>query len=134
MGLLFLPLFLSAQISDENIPESIAQYFRINRLGPELLSVDVFEHPQSGHVLKIKVAARRCTSDQDLVFAFAAASAVANLAEQKIELFWIDMEVDFKETEITTALAPARCTIDAIILNEGARSWWQDCLEFLWVQ
>jgi len=132
--LLLLPLFLSAQISDENIPKSIAQYFRLNRLGPELLSVDVFEHPKSGRVLRIRVLARRCQSEKALVFAFAAASAVANLAKEEIELFWIDVEVRFKEIEITTALAPAKCTVDAIIQKEGSESWWQECLEFLWVQ
>jgi len=128
------PLLLSAQISDENIPKSIAQYFRLNRLGPELLSVDVFEHPKSGRVLKIRVFARRCQSEKALVFAFTAAAAVANLAEQKIELIWIDVDVRFKEIETTTALAPAKCTIAAIIHKEGSESWWQDCLEFLWVQ
>ena len=128
------PLLLSAQIADENIPGSIAQYFRINRLGPELLSVDIFEHPQSGRVLKIRVFARRCQSEKALLFAFAAASVVANLADKEIKLFWIDVDVRFKEIETTTALAPANCTIDAIVHKNGAEIWWQDCLVFLWVQ
>ena len=132
--MLILPLFVSAQISDENIPNSIDQYFRINRLGPELLSVDVFEHPKSGRVLRIRVLGRRSQSEKDMVFAFTAASAVANLAEKEIELIWVDVEIRFKEIETTTALAPAKCTIDAIILQKGADTWWQDCLEFLWAQ
>lgn len=131
---LFFPLLLSAQITDAHIPRSIAQYFRINRLGPELVSVDVFEHPKSGRVLKIQVAARRTQSEKDLAFALAAASAVANLADQEIELFWVDMEIRFKEVETTTVLAPAKCTIDAIIYRMGTESWWDDCLEFIWVQ
>ncbi|MBC8193273.1 MAG: hypothetical protein ISR87_13190 [Candidatus Marinimicrobia bacterium] len=96
--------------------------------------MDVFEHPKSGRVLKIKVTARRTQGEKDLVFALAAASAVANLAEKNIELFWIEMDIRYKKVEITTALAPAKCTIDAIIYKEGTESWWDDCLEFIWVQ
>lgn len=96
--------------------------------------MDIFEHPKSGRVLKIRVAARRTQSENDLLFALAAAAAVANLADHKIELFWVEMEIKFKEIEITTALAPAECTIDAIVLQMGTEVWWEDCLEFLWVQ
>jgi len=132
--MLAFPILLAAQISDDKIPRTVAQYFHLNRLGPQLVSVDIFEHPQSGRVLKVTVLARRTQAVRDLVFTFSAAAAVANLAEEDIELLWVEMEIKFKELETTTALAPAACTMDAIINNRGVGNWWQDCLEFLWVQ
>ena len=77
---------------------------------------------------------RRSQAERDLVFTLTAASAVANLADHKIELFWVDVQIKFKEIETMTALAPAPCTIDAIIYQTGSESWWENCLEFIWIQ
>ena len=103
----------------------------MNRLGPELISAEIINHHQSGRTLKIKIVARRSMSGKDLIFAFAAAAAVANFAEKPIELLWVDMDVNFKGSETTMAIAPANCTIDAIIMkNCETEKWWQDCLQF----
>lgn len=91
----------------------------------------MFAHPEFGRTIKLKIIARRTQSGQDLLFAFAAAAAVANLAEHDIELLWVEMDINFKELETTMALAPANCTIEAIILgNCKTEKWWNDCLQF----
>ncbi|MBT4130947.1 MAG: hypothetical protein HOG76_06615 [Candidatus Marinimicrobia bacterium] len=125
------PFLLSAQIQDVKIRSCIEQYFKLNRAGPELVCIDMFDHPEFGCTIKIKILARRTQSGQDLLFAFAAAAAVANLAEHHIDLLWVEMDINFKELETTMALAPADCTIDAIILgNCKTEKWWNDCLQF----
>ena len=130
--MLLFPLLLSAQIPDGKIPHFIGDYFMLNRVGPELVCIDIFEHPQSGRTLKIKVIGRRSLSERDLAFAFAAAASVANLAEYDFELLWVEMVVQYKGPETIMALAPAKCTIEAIVLqNCEAGNWWNDCLEFL---
>ena len=130
-SLILLPLLIVAKIPDTQIPHNIKRYFEMNRLGPELISAEIINHHQSGRTLKIKIIARRSMSGKDLIFAFAAAAAVANFAEKPIELLWVDMDVNFKGSETTMAIAPANCTIDAIILkNCETEKWWQDCLQF----
>ncbi|NQT63250.1 MAG: hypothetical protein HQ556_09870 [Candidatus Marinimicrobia bacterium] len=131
IGLVFFPLFLEAQISDVRIPSSIEKYFQMNRKGPELVSAEVFDHHQSGRTLKLKIVATRNNSGKDLAFAFAAAAAIANMADRPVELLWVEMDINFKDSETTVALAPANCTIDAIILkNTETEKWWKDCLQF----
>jgi len=131
LNLILLPVLITAQISDTQIPHSVKTYFEMNRLGPELISAEVVNHHQSGRTLIIKIVARRNMSGKDLIFAFAAAAAVANFAAKPIDLLWVEMDINFKGSETTLALAPANCTIDAIILkNCETEKWWQDCLQF----
>jgi len=130
LSLLVLPVLGSAKIPDARIPQGIESYFSQNRLGPELVSAEVFNHYQSGRTIKLKIIARRNMSGKDLAFAFAAAAAIAHYAESPIELLWVDMDINFKGSETTTALAPANCTIDAIILkNVETEKWWEDCMQ-----
>ncbi len=130
-ALLLFPVLLGAQISDTQIPQSIQRYFKMNRLGPELVNVEVLNHYQSGRTIKLQIIANRNKSGKDLAFAFAAAAAIANFAEKPIELLWVEMDVNFRDSESTMAIAPAKCTIDAIILkNTEMDSWWTDCLQF----
>jgi len=130
-SLFFFPLILGAQIPDVRIPSCVGKYFEMNRLGPELVSVEVVNHHQSGRTLKINIVGRRNQSGKDLAFAFAAAAAVANMADRSFELLWVEMDINFKGSETTLALAPANCTIDALIFgNCETEKWWQDCLQF----
>lgn len=103
----------------------------MNRKGPELVSAEVFNHHQSGRTIKLKIVATRNNSGKDLAFAFAAAAAIANMADRPIELIWVEMDINFKGSETTMALAPANCTIDALIFgNCETEKWWEDCLQF----
>ncbi len=130
-SIIFFPLFLSAQIPDIKIPSNIEKYFNMNRKGPELVSAEVFNHHQSGRTIKLKIVASRSNSGKDLAFAFAAAAAIANMSDRPVELLWVEMDINYKGSETTVALAPANCTIDAIILkNIETEKWWQDCLQF----
>lgn len=128
---ILLPLIAFSQISDTKIPSNVEKYFERNRLGPELVLVKVMDDDQSGRTLKVKIIARRSKSGKDLAFAFAAAAAVANFADKPIDLLWVEMDISFKDTETTMAIAPANCTIDALIFgNTETEKWWQDCLQF----
>jgi len=130
LSIFLLPVLGTAKIADARIPQSVEAFFQQNRLGPELISVEVFNHYQSGRTLKLKIIARRNMSGKDMVFAFAAAAAVAHYADKPIELLWVDMSINFKGAETTTAIAPANCTIDAIILkNIETEKWWEDCMQ-----
>jgi len=132
LSFFFVPLISTAQISDLKIPESVQRYFQMNRLGPELISVDIIDNHESGRTIKLKIIANRNKSGKDLGFAFAAAAAIANHADRPIEVIWVDMIMNFKDSEMTMAVAPVDCTIDAIILkNTETKKWWQDCLQFL---
>ncbi len=129
---IFFPLFLTAHLQDIKILHCVGQYFVLNRGGPELVSVDVFEHPELGRTLKITIIGRRTQTGKDLAYAFTAIAAVANLCEQKFDLLWVEMNGHFKGSDPTMALAPAQCTIDALILQEYEKSkWWNGCLQFL---
>ena len=124
-------MLLEAKISDTQIPATIETYFQMNRLGPELISTEVLNHRQSGRAIKINIIASRNKSARDLAFTFAAAAAVANMAERPFELLWVEMDINFKDSETTMALAPANCTIDALIFgNCETEKWWKDCLQF----
>lgn len=130
IGLVLLPVITLAEIPDIQIPHSVRTYFVRNRLGPELVSTEVINHHQSGRILKLKIIVSRNKSGRDLGFAFAAAAAVANLAKDPFELLWVEMDINFKDSETTDAIAPANCTIDAIILkNQETEKWWKDCLQ-----
>ncbi|MCF7825581.1 MAG: hypothetical protein K9M55_00030 [Candidatus Marinimicrobia bacterium] len=129
--IILFPVLVLAQIPDVKIPSTVEKYFQMCRTGPDLVSVEVVNHHQSGRTLKIKIIARRNQSGKDLAFAFAAAAAVANMADRPFELLWVEMDVNFKGSETTLALAPANCTIDALIFgNCETEKWWQDCLQF----
>jgi len=124
------PFLLSAQNHDVQISHCIGQYFRLNRGGPELIDIEIFEHPEFGHTIKIRIIGRRNRTAQDLGYAFTSAAAVANL-HGHIELLWVEMDITFKDLETTQALAQANCTIDALILgNSNPEQWWNDCLQF----
>jgi hypothetical protein len=133
IGLLIaLPIMLSAHtIPDAQIAQSVRDYFSRFRTGPELISVELVNHHQTGRTLKLRIIANRNTSGKDLAFAFAAAAAVANQAVKPLELFWVEMDINFKGSETTLALAPVNCTVDALIFgNCETEQWWKDCLQF----
>ncbi len=122
---------LSAHLQDVKVPICIGQYFKLNRGAPELVSVDVFEHPELGRTLRVRIIGRRNQTGKDLAFAFAAAAAVANMSEEGFDLFWVEMDINIKDSETTMALAPAECTIDALIMgNCELEKWWENCLQF----
>ncbi len=126
---LLLPILLTAQLEDVKIHGCINQYFRLNRGGPTLHNIEIFEHPDLGHTIKLKITSRRNRTQQDLTYGFTSAAAVANL-HGHIEMLWVEMDVRFKTVETTTALASAECSIDALILgNVGYKMWWTDCLQ-----
>lgn len=94
------------------------------------MGVELFEHPELGHTIKIKIDGRRNRSQQDLVYAFVSAAAVANL-QRHIEVLWVEMKITFKDVETIQAVARADCSIDALILgNGGTKSFWENCLQF----
>jgi len=128
--ILLTPILLAAKIPDGKIPQSLQKYFHMNRLGPELVSAEVVNHHESGRTLKMRIIARRNNSGKDLVFAFAAAAAIAHYAEKPVDLLWVDMDINFKDSETTHAIAPANCTISAMILKESeTEQWWEDCMQ-----
>lgn len=132
LSIFFIPLLLSAHLEDVKIPICIGQYFKLNRGGPELVCVDVFEHPELGRTLKIKIIGRRNQSGEDLAYAFTAAAAVANMGEESFDLLWVEMGIKFKEIETIMAIAPASCIINAIILeNYKTEKWWKNCIQIL---
>lgn len=125
------PVLSMAQISDTQIPSKVQQYFKMNRKGPTLVSTEVVNNHQSGRTIKLKIVANRNSKGKDLAFAFAAAAAVINRADKPFELIWVEMDINFKDLETTMVIAPAMCTIDAIILkNVDTDKWWEDCLQF----
>jgi len=129
--IILFPALTTAQIPDVQIPGKVKQYFEMNRLGPKLISAEIVNNHQSGRTLKLKIIARRSKSGKDLGFAFAAAAAVANRADKPIVLFIVEMDINYKDLETTVAIAPANCTIDAIILkNCDMDKWWKDCMQF----
>ncbi len=131
-GFVFLPIVVAGhQIPDAQMAQSVKDYFVRFRTGPELVSVELVNHHQSGRTLKVRIIATRNRSGKDLAFAFAAAAAVANQAMKPVELLWVEMDINFKDSETTMALAPANCTIDALIFgNTETEKWWKDCLQF----
>lgn len=127
--LFLLPVLLIAQIPDEKVAACVTRYFEWNRLAPELISADLFVHPEIGYVLKLKIKGRRTQHVADLIYGFRAGAAVANCARSNIRLLWIELDVPYKEIETTIATAEADCSIAAFI-NEsiGYEVWWIECL------
>lgn len=130
--LLLVPIFMAAQIPQNKVCGSVAQYFRLNRLAPKLLNVRVFEHPIEGRTMKITIETRRSQSMKDIGLAFSAAAAVANCSERKFDLLWVEMVINYKDQEVSSFIAPAYCTINALIHQEiSKKQWWEDCVEIL---
>lgn len=85
-----------------------------------------------GRTLKIRIQGHRNSENEDLGFAFGAAAAVANQASNKLEAIWIEMDVRYKAVETTVAVAPAPCSIEAIVhKSRSFGEWWENCLEIL---
>ena len=131
--ILFLfPLILSAQLQDIHISRTIEKYFNRNRTAPTLLSSEVLDDYMYGRTLKINIRGQRNSENEDIGFAFGAAAAIAAQANQSFETLWVEMDVRYKNIETTIAVAPAPCSIDAIVRKSRSfNSWWKDCLEFL---
>ncbi|NQV14927.1 hypothetical protein HQ531_05660 [bacterium] len=127
-----MPLLLQAQIRDQHIATTVEKYFARNRTAPTLISVNLSEDYMYGRTLKIRIHGHRNTENEDIGFAFGAAAAIANQTSSKIETLWVEMDVRYKKIETTIAVAPAPCSIDAIVRKSRSfGSWWEECLEFL---
>ncbi len=127
-----LPIFLSAQIQDIHISRTVEKYFNRNRTAPTLMTAEVVDDYVYGRTLKITIRGRRNSQNEDLGFAFGAAAAIAGRASNPFEMLWVEMDVRYKDIETTTAIAPAPCSIEAIVRKTRSfESWWDGCLEFL---
>ena len=130
--LLLVPILLSAQIQDRHIASTVEKYFARNRSAPLIISADVVDDFLYGRTLKIKIQGHRNSENEDLGFAFGAAAAVANQASNTFDALWIEMDVRYKAIETTIAVAPAQCSIEAIVQKSRSfGEWWEDCLEIL---
>ena len=130
--LLLFPLLLSAQIPDRHVASTVEKYFARNRSAPTIISAEVVNDFLYGRTLKIRIQGHRNSENEDLGFAFGAAAAIANQATNTFEALWIEMDVRYKEVETTIAVAPALCSIEAIVQKSRSfGEWWQDCLEIL---
>ncbi|MCF7922233.1 MAG: hypothetical protein K9M55_05980 [Candidatus Marinimicrobia bacterium] len=130
--LIFIPFLLSAQIHDRHISSTVEKYFARNRTAPTIISAEVVEDFLYGRTLKIRILGHRNSENEDLGFAFGAAAAVANQAANPFEALWIEMDVRYKATETTVAVAPALCSIEAIVQKSRSfGEWWENCLEIL---
>ncbi|NQV30537.1 MAG: hypothetical protein HQ508_06590 [Candidatus Marinimicrobia bacterium] len=130
--LIIFPVLLVAQISDSHISSTIEKYFARNRTAPTLVSVEIVDDYMYGRTLKVRIQGHRNSENEDLGFAFGAAAAVANQASDKFEVLWVEMDVRYKRLETTIAVAPAQCSIEAIVLKSRTFSdWWEKCLEIL---
>ncbi len=129
---LLIPICLSAQIHDRHLSSTVEKYFARNRTAPTIISTDVVDDFMYGRTLKIRIRGHRNSENEDLGFAFGAAAAVANQASTPLETLWVEMDVRYKRLETTTAVAPADCSIDAIVKKSKSFSeWWEACLELL---
>ncbi len=127
-----VPACLIAQYSDDQIPGVVRAYFQRNRTAPRLIRVDTDQDYIQGRLLRIKIQGNRNSANDDIGFAFGAAAAVANRARRPFDTIWIEMDVLYKNIETTIALAPAPCSIEAIVQkNRSFQDWWDHCLEFL---
>ncbi|NQV16115.1 hypothetical protein HQ531_11705 [bacterium] len=129
--LVLFPVILQAKISDPQISATVEKYFAWSRGEPTLISADIVQDYIYGRTLKIIIIANRNTKEQDLGFAFATAATVANIAATPFDMLWVEMDIHFKNSETTIAIAPAECSIDAMILkNCDFDDWWNGCLQF----
>ena len=123
---------LSAQIQDRYIGSTVEKYFARNRTAPTIISAEVVDDIMYGRTLKIRILGHRNSENEDLGFAFGAAAAVANQASNQFDALWIEMDVRYKAVETTVAVAPALCSIEAIVhKTRSFGTWWEDCLEIL---
>jgi len=130
--LILFPILLSAQIQDRYIASTVEKYFARNRTAPTIISADVVEDIMYGRTLKIRIQGHRNSENEDLGFAFGAAAAVANQASNQLDALWVEMDVRYKAVETTVAVAPAQCSIEAIVhKTRSFGAWWEDCLEIL---
>jgi len=130
--LLFLPLILSAQIQDRHIARTVEKYFARNRTAPAIISAEVVDDYLYGRTLKIRIRGNRNSENEDIGFAFGAAAAVANQATSPLDMLWVEMDVRYKAIETTVAVAPAECSVEAIVRKSRSfGDWWEHCLEFL---
>ncbi len=129
---ILFPFLLTAQIQDRHIGSTVEKYFARNRTAPIIVSADVVDDFLYGRTLKIRIQGHRNSENEDLGFAFGAAAAVANQATTKFEAIWVEMDVRYKAIETTIAVAPALCSIEAIVYkSRDFNEWWEDCLEIL---
>jgi len=127
-----LPLIISAQIQDHHIPGTVEKYFTRNRTSPTMIAAEVVDDYIYSRTLKIRIRGHRNSENADLGFAFGAAAAVANRATNPIKTIWVEMDVRYKKIETTIAVAPADCSVEAIVTKTRSfDSWWEGCLEFL---
>ena len=131
---ILLSLFFSgealAEINELQLDHALSQYFYMNRKGPELVSVRVMTPSPGERTLKLHIIARRHSRAADLGFAFAAAAAVANLCVNPPNMLEVQMDINYRDYETTLAMAPADCTIDAVILKKSEYDdWWESCLQ-----
>ncbi len=126
------PLLLHAQIQDHHISRTVEKYFARNRTAPTLITSEIVDDFLYGKTLKITIRGHRNSENTDLGFAFGAAAAIANQATRPFEVLWVELDVRYKRIETTIAVAPAPCSIDAIVRKSRTfGSWWEECLEFL---
>mgnify|MGYP006863446650 FL=1 len=129
---MLLPILLSAQIQDRYLASTVEKYFARNRTAPTIISAEVVDDIMYGRTLKIRIQGHRNSENEDLGFAFGAAAAVANQATNQLDALWIEMDVRYKAVETTVAVAPALCSIEAIVhKTRSFGAWWEDCLEIL---
>jgi len=129
---MLMPTILWGQYHDRQIPGIVETYFQRNRTAPTLLRVEVTEDAFYGRTLRVKIQGNRNTRDADLGFAFGAAAAIANYANDPIASIWVEMNLVYKEVETVIAVAPAPCSIDAIVRHSRTfEDWWDNCLELL---
>ena len=111
---------------------TVEKYFARNRTAPTIISAEVVDDIMYGRTLKIRIQGHRNSENEYLGFAFGAAAAVANQASNKLEAIWIEMDVRYKAVETTVAVAPAPCSIEAIVhKSRSFGEWWENCLEIL---
>ena len=130
--LLLFPFVLSGQIQDRHVASTVEKYFARNRSAPTIISAEVVDDFLYGRTLKIRIQGHRNSENEDLGFAFGAAAAIANQATNTFEALWVEMDVRYKGVERTIAVAPAQCSIVAIVLKSRSfGDWWENCLEIL---
>ena len=129
-GLLLVPILLEARISDRYLAPTVEKYFARDRTAPTLLSVEVIDDFLYGRTLKIRMRGQRNQENTALGFAFGAAASVANQADVPIETLWIELDVRYKHIETSIAVAPADCSIEAIVDKQRSFGfWWKNCLD-----
>ncbi|MCF7824341.1 MAG: hypothetical protein K9N35_09245 [Candidatus Marinimicrobia bacterium] len=130
--ILVFPIFINAQIQDMYISSTVEKYFDRNRTAPTLMSVDVVDDYMYGRTLKLVIRGHRNSKNEDIGFAFGAAAAIAAKANIPMETLWVEMEIRYKTMETTIAVAPAPCSIEAIVYKSRSFGfWWESCLNFL---